>query len=67
MPSGDCQQHNNLGTTLLRSGDVAGADSALREAIRLRPELGVTHFNLGLTLAAQGRLEEAVPCFETAL
>jgi Flp pilus assembly protein TadD len=40
-------------------GDLSGAEAVLREAVRLRPELAATHLNLGLTLAAAGKADEA--------
>lgn len=40
-------------------GDLAGAETALRKAIALRPDYGVPHYNLGLILADEGRIDEA--------
>src|SRR6266478_3815391 len=48
--------HNNLGTALLRLGDRMGAESELREAVRLRPELAA-HSNWG---EARGQFQAAI-------
>jgi Flp pilus assembly protein TadD len=58
---------NNLGTTLLRLGDLKGAEAALREAVRLRPESAATHTNLADVLTRKGNLAEAKYHFEQAV
>lgn len=45
-------------------GDLASAESLLRDARARRPEDPVIGFNLGYLLAAQGRLAEAQPLLE---
>src|ERR1019366_7415070 len=42
--------HNDLGVTLSKKGDLDGAIAEFREALRLDPNYGPAHFNLGLTL-----------------
>jgi tetratricopeptide (TPR) repeat protein len=56
-----------LGNLLKIRGDRAGADvaldkaaDALREAIRLHPDLAYAHANLGVALMRQGKLDEAI-------
>ncbi len=56
-----------LGNLLKTRGDRAGADAALdkavealREAIRLQPDLAYAHANLGVALMRQGKLDEAI-------
>jgi tetratricopeptide (TPR) repeat protein/serine/threonine protein kinase len=56
-----------LGNLLKTRGDRAGADAAidkavaaLREAIRVKPDLAYTHANLGVALMRQGKLDEAI-------
>lgn len=49
------------------SGRWEEALRELREAIRVNPDNGEWHFNLGLTLDALGRLDEAIESFDTAI
>src|SRR5207244_10579179 len=44
-----------------------GAEAALREAVRLRPESAATHTNLANVLVARGNLAEARNHFESAV
>ena len=61
----DARTNNAMGLLLLRRGDLAGAEQRLRQAIdtltlrNFNPRDGEAHYNLGLTLRHQGRLEEA--------
>ena len=48
-------------------GDVTGAETALRVAVRLRPESAVMQTNLGHVLARRYKLTEARQHFEAAL
>ncbi len=57
----------NLGRALERKGDMAGAESAYRKAIKLWPEQTDAYINLGLIYTGQGRLDEALAQFRTAL
>ena len=59
--------HNNLGTALLRTGNVKDAEAAFREALRLRPELAAIHLNLASLLARNPPFNPAKFEFETAL
>jgi eukaryotic-like serine/threonine-protein kinase len=63
-----------LGNLLNIRGDRAGADAALekavaalREAIRLQPDLAYAHANLGLALMRQGKLVEAIAEYREAI
>lgn len=49
----------DLGRTLLARGDMAGATIALREALRLEPDLAEARASLGLALYAMGDLDAA--------
>jgi len=40
-------------------GDLAGAETAYRDAISLDPLIPTTHISLAIALAAQGKLAEA--------
>jgi Flp pilus assembly protein TadD len=56
-----------LGRALFHlAGRPAEAVGPLQEAIRLRPGDAAAHCDLGLVLAALGRLDEAVEAFEEA-
>jgi tetratricopeptide (TPR) repeat protein len=41
--------------------------AACREALRLKPDDPLAHYNLGVTLAKQGRLDEAIAAYQEAL
>lgn len=61
--------HNNLAVPRLfgSAGQVAEAESHLRQAIRLNPQSAEAHNNLGNALQRQGRLDEALRSHEQAL
>jgi len=52
--------HNNLGFSLLASGEPAYAEEALNRALELDPDLGIAATNLRLALALQGRYGPAL-------
>jgi protein O-mannosyl-transferase len=49
----------NLACALLDKGQIDEAISHFREFVRLRPELGNSHYNLGIALYKKGQLDEA--------
>lgn len=49
----------NLAITLQFQNELAGAESNLREALRINPSFAQAHFQLGLVLEDLGRLDEA--------
>jgi Flp pilus assembly protein TadD len=51
---------------LFQKGRLKEAEACLREAIELEPERGSWRMNLGVTLQALGRTDEALRCFEMA-
>jgi Flp pilus assembly protein TadD len=60
------EAHEMLGVARLLSGDATGAESALRRALEVYPEVALTvgararaHFNLGQALRQLGRIGEA--------
>ncbi len=52
--------HNNLGFSLLASGEPVYAEAALKRALELDPKLEVAATNLRLALALQGRYGSAL-------
>ena len=56
-----------LGIVLQKMGDVDGSVEALRNAVRLRPDLAVGHRNLAAVLAAAGRVDEARDTLKRAI
>ena len=56
----------SAGRGKLGKGDVAGAVTSFREAVRLAPENAEAHFQLGLALRKQGAGGEARRHFEEA-
>ena len=58
--------YNNYGLVLMSLGDEAQAERMFREGIRQKPmETPLGHRNLGMMLARQGRIEEAISVYET--
>jgi len=51
---------SNVGLQLASKGDFAGADATLRQAIALKPDYGIPHYNLGLILADQKNFSAAL-------
>ncbi len=54
-----CSRLSNQGLELASKGDFSGAVSSLREAIELKPDYAVAHFNIGLLIADSGNLPAA--------
>jgi Flp pilus assembly protein TadD len=60
--------HVNLANALRNDlGDLRGAESHYRAALRLRPGHALAHTNLGSVLAITGRFDEAADEFNRAL
>jgi tetratricopeptide (TPR) repeat protein len=57
--------HNNLG--LAKKGRTDEAIAQFREAVRIKPDYPVAHFNLGNALQHEGRIDEAIAEFRRAL
>ncbi len=53
-------QKSNAAMHEAEQGNLAGAEIMLLEAVRLRPDYGVPHYNLGLILADRGQWDDAV-------
>jgi Flp pilus assembly protein TadD len=62
----DAEIAENLGYALLRSGDVAGAEPVLLEALTLAPDRATAWGSLGLVYAKQGKHREGLACVLTA-
>jgi len=57
----------NLACALLDKGQIDEAISHFREFVRLRPELGNSHYNLGIALYKKGQLDEAIHQFQETI
>ncbi|HXG89638.1 MAG TPA: tetratricopeptide repeat protein [Vicinamibacterales bacterium] len=57
----------DAGTSALEQGDAARATPALREAVAVKPDYAEAHNNLGIALASQGRISEAIDRWREAL
>ncbi len=55
-----------VGEVFRREGNPDEAEARYRRALALKPDLTEAHLNLGLVLAARGRLEEAIQEFRIA-
>ncbi len=62
----EAEQHVERAHDLYEAGQWAEAEKALRKALSLNPFRPEWHFNLGLTLDAAGRFEDAISALETA-
>ena len=60
MAPGKAQYHAHLGGLLTKTGDLAGAEAAIREAIGLDAERAGFHHSLGHVLRKAGRIDEAI-------
>jgi len=60
-------RHFREGVRLESSGDMSGAVSEYREAIRLDPGFAEAHCNLGVILKDQGKLDDAIKEYRKAL
>jgi serine/threonine-protein kinase len=62
------ETHVTLGALLCdRVNDYPAAEAAFRRAIRLKPDHAIAHMNLGNALQAQGKLEETIAAYRTAI
>ena len=63
----DARIHNNLGTSLARTGKFAEAIAEYERALELNPQYHAIHGSLGLALMATGQPDEAIAHFKKAL
>jgi Flp pilus assembly protein TadD len=63
----DATLHNDLGSSLARTGKLAEAEKAIRNALKIKPDYAEAHNNLGMVLMAQKKLAPALQEFKTAL
>src|SRR5207247_7452293 len=56
-----------LGTELLQKGDAAAAVAKLEEAVNLNQSDPLAHYNYGLALLVENRLDDAIAQFRLAL
>ncbi|HZM92698.1 MAG TPA: tetratricopeptide repeat protein [Vicinamibacterales bacterium] len=66
IDSRDVTAKQGLVETLLRTGRVAEAEQEARAVIAAFPDDPIARYLLGVTLEAQGRIDEAVMEFEAA-
>ncbi|XP_049840371.1 protein O-mannosyl-transferase TMTC1-like [Schistocerca gregaria] len=59
--------YGNLGCVLSSAGRLEEAESALRQALKHRPNMADVHYNLGNLLQARGRPEEAERSYRLAI
>ena len=59
--------HNNLGSALLKSGQVDEAIDHFQKALKLVPGFARPHYNLGIVLLGSGRGDEAIDQLQAAL
>lgn len=62
----DPQELIERAVQMQQAGDYAGAATAYREALKLRPDDVATHVNLGVMLVHLGRFDEAIAEYQAA-
>jgi protein O-mannosyl-transferase len=67
VTSNNAFAHLNLSESLRDEGDLDGAASHQREALRLNPGYKEAHHNLGVVLLLQGKVDEGIEQFQEAL
>jgi len=55
----DALAHYNLGTVLMSSGDVVGAETEFRAAVKFNPNFPLAHYNLGVVCMNRGDIDAA--------
>ncbi|HZZ83312.1 MAG TPA: tetratricopeptide repeat protein [Anaeromyxobacteraceae bacterium] len=60
LDEGNWLARRHYALALYWNGELPAAIAALREVLRLAPDCGPCHYDLGVMLAAQGRLEDAL-------
>ncbi len=60
-------KNNDLGLARKLAGDYKTAVAYYQQAIALQPDLAIAHYNLGVALQEQGKLEEAIACYQQVL
>ena len=60
------EAHYNLGVVLGHKGNLDGASSEYREAIRLKPDYAEAHYNLGVVLGHKGDRQGALEQYRRA-
>jgi protein O-mannosyl-transferase len=58
---------NNFGEALVEMGDATGAVPHFENAVRLIPSLASAHYNLGISLQNENRLEDALRQYQLAI
>src|SRR5689334_9174808 len=58
--------HNNLGLALMALGRASEAEREFARAIALNPNYAEAHSSVGDALSMQGRIEQALPCYQRA-
>jgi tetratricopeptide (TPR) repeat protein len=66
-PDQIAETHSDLGVAFGLLGRYGDAEAAIREGIRVRPDLATSHFNLGYAMLKQGRRDDAIRHFHDAL
>lgn len=61
------ESYNNYAAVLQREGDLRGAITWYRKALRLKPNFVRAWFNLGLAHQQAGKYEDAVECYLLAI
>ena len=61
------QAEMRQGGEAMHGGDLAGAEQHFRRAVQLAPRIADTHLDLGLLLAREGKLTDALASLDTAV
>jgi tetratricopeptide (TPR) repeat protein len=63
----DFRARNNLGATLLRSGQVDAGITQFQKALETNPRYADAYDNLGIALLKEGRVDEGITQFQKAV
>ncbi len=58
---------DNLGSALIKKGDLDGAINQFQEAIRLKPDDFEAHYCFGIALDEKGQMDEAISQYQEAI
>lgn len=65
--SGRAERANKAGLVLLDRGDYREAIPFFARAVEIRPSMSKAHYNMGLSYAKLGHVDQAAACFRRAL
>lgn len=59
--------YNNLGSLLLKLGDLRGAKQSLDQVLQLDPNFAMGYYNLGMVLKTMGQTKDAIAAYKKSI